>query len=134
MADTLASFDLTMAPPGVKLQANLYLSSQKRQGFQVHFDTHDVFAVHVMGEKTWMVYEGHSASPIAHPLFENLPPNRHEKVRAACGRRCASSRGIYSTTPGRNTTMRWQMMSLVCTLHSARPIRSGSMSSLISSS
>lgn len=68
---------------GAKLQANLYLSSQKRQGFQVHFDTHDVFAIHVMGEKTWMVYEGCSASPIAHPLFENLPPDHHEKAKGS---------------------------------------------------
>ena len=66
---------------GAKLQANLYLSSQRRQGFQVHFDTHDVFAVHVMGEKTWMVHEGRSASPIAHPLFDNLPNAHHEEAK-----------------------------------------------------
>lgn len=66
---------------GAKLQANLYLSSQRRQGFQVHFDPHDVFAVHVMGEKTWMVYEGRSPCPIAHPLFDNLPPDHHERAK-----------------------------------------------------
>lgn len=66
---------------GAKLQANLYLSSQRRQGFKVHYDTHDVFAVHVMGEKTWMVFVGRSLDPIAHPLFKDLPDEHHEAAK-----------------------------------------------------
>lgn len=66
---------------GAKLQANLYLSSQRKQGFRVHYDTHDVFAVHVMGKKTWMVFEGCGADPIAHPLFEDLPAAHHEAAK-----------------------------------------------------
>jgi ribosomal protein L16 Arg81 hydroxylase len=66
---------------GAKLQANLYMSSQKKQGFKVHYDTHDVFAVHVMGEKTWMVFEGRGANPIAHPLFKDLPAEHHEEAK-----------------------------------------------------
>jgi hypothetical protein len=64
-----------------KLQANLYMSSQKKQGFKVHFDTHDVFAVHVMGEKTWMVFEGRAQDPIAHNLFKDLPAEHHEVAK-----------------------------------------------------
>jgi ribosomal protein L16 Arg81 hydroxylase len=66
---------------GAKFQANLYLSSQRKQGFKVHFDTHDVFAVHVMGEKTWMVFEGRAQDPIAHALFKDLPAEHHETAK-----------------------------------------------------
>jgi len=68
---------------GGKVQGNLYLSSRRRQGFPAHFDTHDVYAVHVEGTKTWHVYEGRAKDPIAHPMFKALSPEHHEK---ACGR------------------------------------------------
>ena len=66
---------------GGKVQGNLYLSSRRRQGFAAHFDTHDVYAVHVEGTKTWHVYEGRAEDPIAHPVFKTLPPEHHEKAR-----------------------------------------------------
>lgn len=66
---------------GGKVQANLYLSSKRRQGFNVHFDTHDVFAVHCMGEKTWMVFEGRADAPIAHPMFKSLSAEHHDKAK-----------------------------------------------------
>ena len=68
---------------GAKLQANLYLSSKRKQGFRVHFDTHDVFAVHVMGEKTWTVFEGRAQDPIAHPAFKDLTQAHHEAAKGA---------------------------------------------------
>ena len=68
---------------GAKLQANLYLSSKRKQGFRVHFDTHDVFAIHVMGEKTWTVFEGRAQDPIAHPAFKELPQAHHEAAKGA---------------------------------------------------
>lgn len=64
-----------------KVQANLYLSSKRKQGFRVHYDTHDVFAVHCMGEKTWMVFEGRAESPIAHPAFKSQPQEHHDKAK-----------------------------------------------------
>ncbi len=68
---------------GGKVQANLYMSSQRRQAFRVHYDTHDVFAVHVAGEKRWFVFEGRADDPIAHPAFKNLPQEVHEKAKGA---------------------------------------------------
>ncbi len=68
---------------GGKVQANLYMSSQRRQAFRVHYDTHDVFAVHVAGEKRWFVFEGRAEDPIAHPSFKNLPQEVHEKAKGA---------------------------------------------------
>ncbi len=50
-----------------KSQANLYCSSRQRQAFQTHFDTHDVFAMHMEGEKVWRVFSGLEDHPIRHP-------------------------------------------------------------------
>jgi hypothetical protein len=52
-----------------KVQANLYVSSRRRQGLASHRDRHDVYAVHVEGTKTWYVYESRAAVPTAHPMF-----------------------------------------------------------------
>jgi bifunctional lysine-specific demethylase and histidyl-hydroxylase MINA len=68
---------------GGKVQGNLYLSSRRRQGFGAHFDTHDVYAVHVEGTKTWHLYEGRAQDPIAHPLFKTLGREHHEKAKGA---------------------------------------------------
>ena len=66
---------------GGKVQANLYLSSKRKQGFKAHFDFHDVFAMHVMGEKTWMVFQGRAEHPIKHPSFEGWPQERHDQAK-----------------------------------------------------
>jgi ribosomal protein L16 Arg81 hydroxylase len=68
---------------GGKVQGNLYLSSRRRQGFGAHFDTHDVYAVHVEGTKTWHVYEGRVQDPIAHPSFKTFGREHHEKAKGA---------------------------------------------------
>lgn len=66
---------------GAKIQGNLYCSSKRRQGFAAHFDTHDVYAVHVEGTKTWHIYEGRAVDPIAHPMFKTLGRDHHEKAK-----------------------------------------------------
>lgn len=66
---------------GGKVQANLYMSSKRRQGFKVHFDTHDVFAVHVEGEKVWNVFEGRAVDPIAHNMFKSLSQEHHDQAK-----------------------------------------------------
>lgn len=64
-----------------KVQGNLYLSSKKRQGFGAHFDTHDVYAVHAEGTKTWHVYKNRAPDPIAHPRFKRYGAEHHEKAK-----------------------------------------------------
>lgn len=54
----------------VKTQANLYYSWKQRQAFSSHFDTHDVYAVHLVGEKTWRIYKNRMPHPIRHPSFQ----------------------------------------------------------------
>lgn len=66
---------------GGKVQGNLYCSSKRRQAFGSHFDTHDVYAVHVEGTKTWHIYEGRAVDPIAHPMFKTLGREHHENAK-----------------------------------------------------
>lgn len=54
-----------------KTQVNLYCSWKQRQAFNSHFDTHDVFALHVEGEKIWRVYATRMPHPIRHPRHQN---------------------------------------------------------------
>jgi ribosomal protein L16 Arg81 hydroxylase len=63
--------------PGGKVQANLYCSWQKHQAFDVHFDTHDVFAMQIVGEKAWRIYQRHFKDPINHPAFKSHPAQFH---------------------------------------------------------
>ncbi|MBX9701133.1 MAG: cupin domain-containing protein [Acetobacteraceae bacterium] len=64
-----------------KAQANVYISWQSHKAFPAHFDTHDVWAVQVEGEKIWNIWEGRAEWPIAHPAFRNLPQAQHEQAK-----------------------------------------------------
>ena len=66
-----------------KVQANLYCSWQQRQAFGSHFDTHDVLAIHVAGEKVWNIYETRMDDPIAHPAFKSFGQDWHDSNRGA---------------------------------------------------
>ena len=68
---------------GGKVQSNLYCSWNQHQAFATHFDTHEVFALHVAGEKTWRVYEGRLDNPIASETFQNLDDDFHAAHRGA---------------------------------------------------
>ena len=57
-----------------KAQANLYCSWRQRQAFNSHYDTHDVFALHVLGQKRWKVYHQRDDWPIRHRRYT---PNIH---------------------------------------------------------
>lgn len=66
---------------GGKVQSNLYCSWNHHQAFPTHFDTHEVFALHVAGEKVWRIYEGRLDSPIANGAFGSLDEEFHLKNR-----------------------------------------------------
>ena len=78
---------------GGTVQANLYLSSKRKQGFKAHFDFHDVFAMHVMGEKTWTVFQGRAEYPIKHPSFEGWPRERHDQIQGEVWREVPPTAG-----------------------------------------
>ena len=69
--------------PGGKVQGNLYCSWQKHQAFDVHFDTHDVFAMQVTGDKVWRIYQRHFKDPINHPAFKMRDPAFHQANKGA---------------------------------------------------
>ena len=54
---------------GGKVQGNLYCSWKAHPGFGSHYDTHEVFAVHIAGEKTWRIYECPTPDVIRHARF-----------------------------------------------------------------
>ena len=62
-------------------QANLYCSSRSHPAFATHFDNHDVFALHVEGEKLWQIYEVRLDNPINHPTFQGQPVSFHDKAK-----------------------------------------------------
>lgn len=64
--------------PGGKVQGNLYCSWQAHQAFDVHYDTHDVFAMQITGEKAWRIYQRHFQYPINHPAFKKTAAFNHE--------------------------------------------------------
>ena len=66
---------------GGKAQSNLYCSWNQHQAFPTHFDTHEVFALHVAGEKVWRIYEGRLENPIASDDFKALDDDFHAAHR-----------------------------------------------------
>jgi|GEM_PF-450480 bifunctional lysine-specific demethylase and histidyl-hydroxylase MINA len=66
-----------------KVQSNLYCSWQQHQAFPTHFDTHEVFALHVAGEKVWKIYEGRLENPIANDAYKNVDDAFNEQNRGA---------------------------------------------------
>ncbi|HYI84406.1 MAG TPA: cupin domain-containing protein [Acetobacteraceae bacterium] len=64
-----------------KAQANVYVSFQSHKAFPAHYDTHDVWAVQVEGEKTWNIWEGRADYPLPHPIFRAQGQAHHEGAK-----------------------------------------------------
>ncbi len=64
-----------------KAQANVYISWQSHKAFPAHYDTHDVWAIQVEGEKTWNIWEGRAEWPISHPVFRSQDQAHHEQAK-----------------------------------------------------
>ena len=78
----LASVSEALEGAGLgKAQANVYISWQSHKAFPAHYDTHDVWAVQVEGEKTWNIWEGRAEWPIAHPVFKSQTQEHHDQAR-----------------------------------------------------
>jgi hypothetical protein len=90
----LASVSQALEAAGLgKSQANVYISWQSHKAFKTHYDTHDVWAVQVEGEKDWNIWEGRADWPIPHPVFKGLPQAHHDQARGAL-------RGVVKMKPG----------------------------------
>lgn len=52
------------------VQTNIYLTPPGSQGFQTHYDSHDVFILQIEGEKAWRLYDRPVESPYRGERFE----------------------------------------------------------------
>ena len=70
---------------GFRVSCNAYCSQSEHQAFPSHFDSMDVFALHIEGRKTWRVYEGRFDGPMERPGFNHtsFPPDYHDKAKGA---------------------------------------------------
>lgn len=57
------------------VQANIYLTPPGAQGFRVHYDTHDVLVLQVLGEKRWRLWPG---QPVPRPTRRTPWPGNIE--------------------------------------------------------
>jgi ribosomal protein L16 Arg81 hydroxylase len=58
---------------GYETHVNLYCSPAKQQGFECHYDTHDVLILQIDGEKEWFVYRETVLYPTPGMLSANQP-------------------------------------------------------------
>lgn len=56
------------------VNVNCYASWPAKQGFDLHFDRHDVFVVQVAGEKAWRVFEPTHLWPVEREQGAKIPP------------------------------------------------------------
>ncbi|GAA1538076.1 hypothetical protein GCM10009741_46020 [Kribbella lupini] len=66
---------------GHPVQINAYITPAESQGFSAHYDVHDVFVLHVAGEKHWTVHE-----PVHLDPLRNQPWTDHSKAVAEAAR------------------------------------------------
>ncbi len=60
---------------GHRTQVNLYLSPPQQQGFDCHYDTHDVLILQLAGSKAWSIYEPTQRHPLPETRSNaELPP------------------------------------------------------------
>ncbi|MCH5599347.1 cupin domain-containing protein [Niabella ginsengisoli] len=58
------------------VQANLYITPNKSQGFNPHWDTHDVFVLQISGTKTWHLYGFEKELPTKNQTFVSKDYNK----------------------------------------------------------
>lgn len=59
---------------GYPTQVNAYCSWSSHQGFKLHYDTHEVFALQVAGSKQWYVYPETFKAPLPSQRFTDATP------------------------------------------------------------
>lgn len=66
-----------------RVSCNAYCSQNQRRAFPSHFDSMEVFALHIEGEKVWRVYEGRFEDPLEMPGYDHtsFAPDYHERAK-----------------------------------------------------
>lgn len=80
-----AASDAIQMATGSRVSCNAYYSQVQHQAFPSHFDTMDVFAIHIEGSKVWRIYEGRFEGPMEAPGFNHtsFPPEYHDEAKGA---------------------------------------------------
>ena len=70
---------------GAMISCNAYCSRKAHAAFPAHFDTMDVYALHIAGEKTWRIYEGCFEHPIQQSGYDypSFPQEHHDEAKGA---------------------------------------------------
>jgi len=84
---------------GFTARANLYCTPSRSRGFSLHFDTHEVLVLQLLGKKRWQVFE-----PVTRLPLEYVPPLPFEddldEVKRSRGGRKAGQDDIDATELG----------------------------------
>ncbi len=66
-----------------RISCNAYCSQDQRRAFPSHFDTMEVFALHIEGQKSWRVYQNRFDDPLEAPGYDqtSFPPAYHDKAK-----------------------------------------------------
>ena len=77
LASVAATIEIVTGGP---VACNAYCSWNAHPGFGSHFDTMEVFALHISGTKTWRIYEGRADNAAEIPGFNcaSVPPQQRE--------------------------------------------------------
>ncbi len=59
---------------GWKFQVNMYCSGGGKQGFACHYDTHEVFAMQIEGQKEWHIFKDTHKYPLKEQKFKSYSP------------------------------------------------------------
>jgi hypothetical protein len=83
-------------------QANLYACWGQSQGFDVHWDDHDVFVIHLDGAKRWMLYGATRPSPLRRDLRDEhrRPDEPLEEIVLQAGDMLYLPRGYWHAAVG----------------------------------
>jgi len=65
-------------------RTNLYLSFPGKQGYRIHYDTHDFFILQLEGFKRWNVYPATVESPLFFQKTHGIVPPRKEQLYLSC--------------------------------------------------
>ena len=68
----------------MRCQTNVYLSPPARQGFNPHYDTHDVFILQVSGAKTFNFYASSVELPLPEESFDASRPSGQTPDESIC--------------------------------------------------
>ncbi|NQW08893.1 MAG: hypothetical protein HQ481_03285 [Alphaproteobacteria bacterium] len=80
---------------GTTTSCNVYCSWQQVRGYASHFDTMDVFAIQIEGEKTWNIYEGRFPEAVFVPGIRpsDFSKEQHDGMKGAIARQITTRPG-----------------------------------------